>query len=252
MTKSTPNPAKKESRAALVTGGAVRVGRAICERLASDFSHIAIHFDRSADEAEELAAVLVSQGARAATFEVDLTLPGTSARLVERVAAWCGRLDLLVNNAAAFVADEGDLAALARMKVLNIDAPASLVTAAEPWLERTGGSIVNIADIAGFRAFAGYKAYSRTKRALLALTLKMAGELAPRGIRVNAVCPGAVLFPEWYTEERKAAVLRRIPMGVMGSPGDVADAVAYLASAGFVTGQAISVDGGRMLVMDSE
>jgi len=244
------DPIKKESRAALMTGGAVRVGRAICLRLARDFEAVAVHCAGSAMQGEALAKTLEGAGTRARCFQMDLTLPGAGAELVKAVHGWSSRLDLLVNTAATFVPDDGDLLDLARMKVLNANAPAALVEAAAPLLEGTGGSVVNIADVAGFKGFKGFRAYSATKRSLLELTWRKALELAGRKVRVNAVCPGAVLFPAWYTEATRAEVLAGIPMGEAGTPEDIAEAVAYRAGARFVTGQALAVDGGRMLVLD--
>lgn len=251
MEQSNAKRTKRESRAALVTGGGVRVGRAICHSLVADFSRVAIHCNRSEEPARSLAEELTSAGIQARVFPRDLTMPGSAARLEAEVSEWTGDLALLVNNAATFIPDDGELTDLARMKALNYDAAAALIKACLPALKRTRGGVVNIADVAGFKAFEGFKAYSSTKRALLDLTFRKALELAPSGVRVNAVCPGAVLFPEWYSDVTKKRVLDGIPMGVVGSPEDIAGAVAYLANAGFVTGQALCVDGGRMLVIDS-
>jgi pteridine reductase len=234
-------------RVALVTGGAVRVGRAVSLRLAADGFHVVVHHHGSIAAATSLVAEIAAGGGFATPLGMDLTQPGAPRRSVEEVIRDLGRIDLVVNSAALFVADGAPLGDLARMKVLNADVPAALIDAAAPHLAATGGSIVSIADVAGIVPFIGYKAYSATKKHVLSVTARKALELARQGVRVNAVCPGAVLFPERYSDDLKARVTAGIPLGRPGSPEDVADAVAYLAGARFVTGQILSVDGGRLL-----
>lgn len=232
---------------ALVTGGAVRVGRAICLALARDGFQVAIHYHSSQRAAEDLAAKIASLGTESAALSSDLTRPGAPARLVQEVVAGFDRLDLLVNNAALFFEDDASMTDLARMKVLNFDAAAALLDAAAPELARAKGSVISIADVAAYQELSRYKAYSRTKAALLDLTHRRALSLAPLGVRVNAVCPGTVMFPDSYGEERRRLIVDEIPLGRTGSAEDVAQAVVYLARAGFVTGQVITVDGGRIL-----
>lgn len=232
---------------AIVTGGAVRVGRAICLALARDGYRIAVHYNSSRDDAEHLGAELESIGPGHALLQRDLTRPGAGARMVEEAIAQLGRLDLLVNNAALFFDDEASINDLARMKVLNFDAVAALIDAVAPELVHNRGSVITIADVAAYQEMSRHKAYSRTKAALLELTHRKALALAPHGVRVNAVCPGTVLFPESYGDERRERIVERIPLGRAGTPEDVAGAVVYLAGAGFVTGQVIAVDGGRIL-----
>jgi len=114
-------------------------------------------------------------------------------------------------------------------------------------LADTRGCVVHISDVAGVIPFKRYKAYSRTKSALLDLAQRQALELCVRGVRVNVVCPGSVLFPERYTEALRRSIIAEIPLGRAGRAEDVAEAVAFLARATFVTGQCLAVDGGRLL-----
>jgi pteridine reductase len=232
---------------ALVTGGAVRVGRAICLALAGDGYRIAVHYNSSERQAEALAAELEPHGDGHELLKSDLTRPGAAARLVEGAISRYDRLDLLVNNAALFFDDQASIGDLARMKVLNFDAAAALIDAAAPELVRSRGSVISIADVAAYQELSKHKAYSRTKAALLDLTHRKALALAGLGVRVNAVCPGTVLFPDSYAEPQRQRIVGQIPLGRAGTPEDVAQAVVYLARAGFVTGQVIAVDGGRIL-----
>ncbi|MCP4674950.1 MAG: SDR family oxidoreductase [Deltaproteobacteria bacterium] len=235
-------------RVALVTGGAIRVGRAITHALAHAGYRVAVHYYHSQESAEQLAADLDKSGMRSALIQGDLTRPGSAARIVTRAAEIMGRLDLLVNNAAVLADDDSTTADLARMKLLNVDAPSACLAAAVPYLQSCAGCVVNIADTAGLAPFVQYKAYSRTQSALISMTESKALELAASGVRVNAICPGTVLPHEDYGPSRVARIVRDIPMGRIGRPEDVADAVVYLVGARFVTGQILCVDGGRVIV----
>lgn len=232
---------------ALVTGGAVRVGGAISRALARDGFAVAVHHNGSEREAARLVGGIVKDGGSAVGLRCDLVDPGSAADLVERTLGGLGRLDVLVNSAALMIADDQSLTELARMKILNVDAPATLVEAAEPHLIENRGAVVNIGDVAGVIGFERHKAYSRTKAALLSLTQRKALELADSGVRVNCVCPGTVLFAQDIDRSSRRRITEAIPMKRIGAAEDVAEAVVYLARAGFVTGQVIAVDGGRLL-----
>lgn len=234
---------------ALVTGGAVRVGRAIALGLGRAGFDVAFSYHRSAEAAEGVVAELEGLGRRAHAVAVDLTAPEAADVLVASARGALGPLDALVCSAASFVREplaavtaEGFDAQLA----LNLRAPTLLARAAAADLGRAGrGRIVNIADLSGERPFPGFLVHGASKAALINLTLGLAVELAP-AIGVNAVIPGPVAPPEGWSAEEIARVIDRTPMGRPGSPQDVAEAVVWLATCtSFVTGAVIHVDGGR-------
>lgn len=234
---------------ALVTGGAVRIGRAISLELAKNFT-VAVHYNTSSIPAENLISEIVQQNGQATAFQSDLTSPGSPKRLIQQVVSQLGHLDILVNNAAFFADDTADILTLAKMKLLNVDAPKHLIEEATPHLIKTQGAVVNISDIAGIRGYSRYKAYSKTKAALNKLTQITALQLAKQNVRINSVCPGTVLFAEEFSKDARQQVIANIPFRRSGTPTDVAELVSYLASATYVTGQIIAVDGGRLLNPD--
>jgi pteridine reductase len=180
----------------------------------------------------------------------DLASPEGPAALARAFRARFDRLDLLVCNAARFerrrLADLDAEAFDAQMD-LNARAPVLLARALLPLLRRSAGSIVNVADIGGgLVPWAGFTAYAASKAALVRATECLALELAPR-VRVNAVAPGTVLWPDDYSARERATLTRRIPLRRAGSPADVAQAIRYLADAPYVTGVVLPVDGGRRI-----
>ncbi len=230
---------------ALVTGGAIRIGRGIATALAQSGYDLAIHFCHSEHPAESLALQLDQGEGRALAIRADLTQPTAPGRLIDRVIEGFGRLDALINNAAILVKDDSPVVELARMKLLNVDAPKACLKAAIPHLKHHSGCVVNIADVAGLAPFSRHKAYSRTKAALLELTREKAIELAPDTIRVNAICPGTILPPTSYTPEMTQHLVKQIPLGRLGREEELADAVLFLVRASYITGQTLCVDGGR-------
>lgn len=239
---------------ALVTGGAVRVGRAIVTRLAEAGYRVWLHYHRSEAAAAELAAAL---GERCAgTIQADLAAEPARAALAARVldsrGPAGGRLDLLVNSAASF--ERGEFTArsdddLRRVLEVNLVAPLSLVRSLAPALVAARGAVVNILDVAGLQPWRGYLDHCTAKAGLLMATKALAVELAP-AVRVNGVAPGTVAWPEEdprFAEgsEIRARIVRAIPLRRIGTPEDVAEAVLFLARSAFVSGQVIAVDGGR-------
>ena len=186
----------------------------------------------------------------AAALRADLALPDGPAALAAEFRRRFDRLDLLVNSAAAFDAltlEETDAAAFDSQMDLNARAPLLLTRALAPLLRRTRGAVVNVADVGGgLVPWRGYAAYAASKAALVRLTECLALELAP-AVRVNAVAPGTVLWPEPYPTALRRTLVRRIPLARTGAPEDVAAAVRFLAEAPFVTGAVLPVDGGRHL-----
>jgi pteridine reductase len=223
---------------ALVTGAGVRVGRAIALDLLRHGWTVAAHFRSHRPPRGTVA------------LEADLAAEGGPEGLARAFRGRFSRLDLLVNSAAAF--EERALAAIdaaafdAQMD-LNARAPLLLSRALAPLLRRSRGSIVNLADVGGgLVAWSRHAAYAASKAALVRITQCLALELAP-AVRVNAVAPGTVLWPESVPAARRRELTRRIPLRRTGQPSDVAEAVRYLAGAPFVTGAVLPVDGGRSL-----
>lgn len=233
-------------RFALVTGGGVRVGRAISEGLAEHGLHVAVHYNSSAGAAEETASAIVDRGRRAITVPGDLTDAAECEQLVARVLEEFGALDVVVNSAASFIQTrigETDASVWDDVFALNVRAPFFISQAAATRM-RDGGCIINIADLAGIQAWPSYLAHGASKAALINLTRSLARALGPK-IRVNAIAPGAVLLPEGFSERATEKLISETPLGRVGTPSDVVDAVCYLIDAEFVTGAVLVVDGGR-------
>ena len=238
-----------DGRRALVTGAGVRVGRAIALACAQAGADVAVHFRGSRAAAEETARQIEALGHCAPLVEGDQSREGGPEQIAELAAAALGGLDLLVLSAATFErvpARELDRARFEAMLQTNLTGPFLLARAALPHLEQTpGAAIVTLLDLCGTRqVWPGYAHYTAAKAGLAALTQHLAVEWAPK-IRVNGVAPGYVMHPANTSDEEHARLVGRIPLAREGSPGDVASAVVYLASAPFVTGQILAVDGGR-------
>jgi pteridine reductase len=246
----------KNAPVVLVTGAARRVGAEIARALHAAGACVAIHYRRSAAEADRLAAELNAArpdegGESAAIFAADLLDIDALPRLVEAAVAHFGRLDALVNNASSFYATKVgavDTAAWDDLMGSNLRAPLFLSQAAAPHLDRSGGCIVNITDIHAERPLKGYPVYCAAKAGLLGLTRALALELGPR-VRVNAVAPGPIEWPQGtqdFPPADRAAIIEHTLLKRVGSPADIAQAVKYLVfDAPYVTGQVINVDGGR-------
>lgn len=237
---------------ALVTGAARRIGAELARALHAAGANVVIHCYRSRAEAEALAAKL--EAARADSAEVvgaDLRDPADCARTVAAARERWGRLDIVVNNASNFYPTPLNALEPDQFDDLigsNLRAPAFVAQAAAPALKESGGVIVNLADIYGERPLDGYSVYCAAKAGLIMLTRALARELAP-DVRVNAIAPGSILWPEMAGRDDPAtrqAVIEATPLGRQGKPTDIAAALLYLVrDAPFVTGQVLPVDGGR-------
>ena len=237
---------------ALITGAAKRVGARIARRLHGAGYDLALHHRRSADEMSRLAAELENvRPGSALVLQAELADQDAPERLVAATLVRFGRLDALVNNASAFRPTPVGRATPSDWDALfasNARAPFFLAQAAAPALRAAGGAIVNLADIYGERPLKQHTIYCMAKAALIMMTQSLARELGPE-VRVNAVAPGAVLWPEeGKAEHEKAAMLAATALARAGDPDDVAEAVRWLLQdARYTTGQVIRVDGGRSL-----
>lgn len=247
---SSPN--SLDNHVALITGAARRIGAAIARTLHAQGADVAIHYRKSGDPANAVAAELnAARADSAATFAADLNDLASLNKLVDEVHAWRSRLDILVNNASSFyptpvgeiTEDQWD-----DLVGTNLKAPLFLSQAALPALREARGVIINIVDVHSQRPLRNHPVYGPAKAGLAMLTRSLAKDLAPE-VRVNGVSPGAILWPEnGMSGATKDAILEQIPMGRPGTPEDIANAVLFLAKdADYVTGQIIAIDGGRSI-----
>ena len=239
---------------ALVTGAARRIGATIATALHHRGCRVLVHYHGSADEANELADSLNAARADSArAVHADLSETRSLERLVATVKQTTSSLDILVNNASRFYptpVGQTTTASWDGLMDTNLRGPFLLTQALLSELRTAGGSVINILDIHADRPMPNHAVYSASKAGLAMLTRSLALELAPE-VRVNGVAPGAILWPERSADgEERERILRRIPMGRIGEPGDIASAVNWLAlDAPYVTGQVIAVDGGRSVTL---
>ena len=237
---------------ALVTGSARRIGAAIARALHAAGYDLALHYRSSSDDVDALAAELErARPGSTVRLQADLAEFDRLPELVAQTVGRFGRLDALVNNASGFFPTPVGEATPAQWDALfatNARAPLFLAQAAAPHLARNGGAIVNLTDLYGERPLAGHSIYCMAKAALLMATRSLALELGPQ-VRVNAVSPGAILWPEDGGDDAaRQAMLQRTPLARTGTPEEVAEAVRWLLQdATYCTGQVIHLDGGRRL-----
>ena len=241
-------------KAILVTGGARRVGAAIARRLHGAGASVLIHYrDSEADAVKLIGELNAARPKSAAKVKAELLAPIAPRAIIGAALDSFGRLDVLVNNASTFFpVAVGQIEASHWEELIgsNLRAPLFISQEAAPELARHSGAIVNIVDIHADRPLKGYPVYSIAKSGLAALTRSLAVELAPK-VRVNGVAPGAIAWPEdgqFETAER-TRIVETTPLGRVGSPEDIAQAVHFLACAPYVTGQILAVDGGRSIYL---
>jgi pteridine reductase len=239
---------------ALITGGARRVGAAICRRLHAGGVNLMVHYRSSADEARALQAELNDARAESvALVQADLLQMAALPEMVAETVRRFGRLDILINNASSFYPSPiGEIAEREWDDLIgtNLKTPLFLSQAAAPHLRRNHGCIVNIVDIHADRPMRNYVVYSAAKGGLLALTRSLACELGPE-VRVNGVSPGIIMWPEderWADELARQRLIQTTLLKRVGDPEDIARTVGFLVfDAPYITGQVIPVDGGRSL-----
>jgi NAD(P)-dependent dehydrogenase (short-subunit alcohol dehydrogenase family) len=234
----------KKRPCALVTGGAVRVGRAIALALAGAGMDVAIGYHRSAVDARRTLRALEAAGARGVAVRADLADPAAARRLVGEAARALGGLDVLVNNAAVFFRTPFASTTRAQYdQLLDLNLRGAFFCAqAAARVMTNGGHIVNIADVGAVKRWPGYIPYTMSKAALVALTGSLAATLSSQRVAVNCVAPGAVLRPRGMSQARWQTVTR----GRVGRLDDVTAAVVFFATCPFpVTGQVLYVDGGE-------
>jgi pteridine reductase len=243
-----------EQRVALVTGGARRVGAAICRMLHASGLNLMVHYRSSADEARALQAELNAlRPESVALVQADLLNAAYLPSIVNETVNQFGQLDVLINNASSFFptpVGEIDERAWDDLIGTNLRTPLFLSQAAAPHLRRTHGCIVNIVDIHADRPLRHHVVYSVAKGGLVALTRSLAVELGPE-VRVNGVSPGAIVWPEddrWSDELARQRIVNTTMLKRVGDPEDIARTCRFLVfDAPYVTGQIIAVDGGRSI-----
>ena len=244
------------SKVALVTGGAKRVGAAICRQLHARGASLMLHHRASVREARELQHELnAGRADSVALIQADLLNGASLPDLVKTTIGRFGRLDILINNASSFFPTAiGVITEKAWDDLIgtNLKAPLFLSQAAAAELRRNHGCIVNIIDIHAEFPMKNYVVYTVAKGGLLTLTRSLARELGP-DVRVNGVAPGTIVWPdgeEWGDELSRQRIVNQTALKRIGEPADIAKAVDYLvAAAPYVTGQVIAVDGGRSIAL---
>ena len=236
----------------LITGAAKRIGKEIALTYSDLGWNIIIHYNSSKDDAEDLAQKINSKNPDTAKIiQANLDIDADVERLVQETKDMFDSIDILVNNASTFYPtpiDEISNEHWMKLVGSNLKGPLFLISGLKDKLKESNGSIINITDTNLSKGVANYSIYSAAKAGLESITKGLARELAPE-ITVNAIAPGAMLEPPdvVWTDEQKEKVISNIPLKRMGSEKDIANAVKFVASSKYMTGQTIKVDGGRSL-----
>jgi pteridine reductase len=238
-------------RTALVTGGALRIGRVIALRLARAGANVAIHYNHSARAAQQTVTELESLGVRALAVPCELAKVRQIEEMITNVISHFGSLDLLVNNAAIYEKTPLDKVSQEDWdRHIDINLRGSFFCAKSAglhMLKQKRGKIINFADWAGIRPYADYIPYCISKAGIIAMTRGLAKSLAP-DVQVNCIAPGPILLPSDFTPEETQKVIDATPLKRIGSPDDIAATVAFLVEGSdFITGAMINVDGGRLI-----
>lgn len=244
-------PKNENNPVALITGSAHRIGACIARHLHQQDYRVIIHYHSSAETAQKLVDELNQRRAgSAAALKANLSEPEEITRLAEMAVKCFGQLNLLVNNASRFFPTPMGDVTVAQWENLvntNLRAPFFLAQALQHELAASRGCIINITDVYGHRPLEHHPVYSMTKAGLIMLTKSLSKEMGPE-VRVNGVSPGAIIWPDSdLSDKRKSEILDRTSLERIGGPDDIAETVAFLAKADYVTGQVIAVDGGRLV-----
>jgi len=232
---------------ALVTGGGIRVGRAIALELAGAGHDVAIHYRHNDKAARAVAEEAAALGVDSFVVGADLQEVAGCTAVVDRIKERWDTLSVLVNNASIFAPAPFAELALAdweRMQAINLRAPFLLSQGLLPLLQAARGTVVHMCDIGADRPVSGYTHYSVSKAGLVMLVKAMAVELAP-AVRTVGISPGQVAWPDDYDEDKRRRLSQRIPMGAAGAPRDVATLIRFLVTeATYLNGVVVPVDGG--------
>ncbi len=250
-----------QGKNALVTGGSGGLGRAISEMLAAAGAQVAVHYRKGQEEAEAVVQSIEKAGGKARAFAADVSDPQAVERLLQEVESAFGGLDILVNNAGmdgphALVGDD-DPQSWEKVIAVDLQGPYYCARAAIPRMEKQkAGVILNVTSVHEFIPWEGYSAYTSAKAGLSMFTKTLAQETADKGIRVVALAPGAIKTPinqsVWDDPESLKDLDKKISMGRLGKPEEIAHVVAFLVSdlASYVTGTTLAVDGGMLIYPD--
>ena len=243
------------NRVALVTGSGSGIGAAIARELAAGGAKVAVHYRGNAEGARAVMAQITEAGGICHIFQADVSVAEQAAALVKQVQSELGGLDILVNNAGTtrdgllmtIKEDDWDVVIDTNLRsVYTVTKAAMRGLVRQKW-----GRIINITSVVGLSGQAGQSNYAASKAGIIGFTKSLAREVASRNITVNAVAPGFVptALTDILTEDQKSAILSNTPIGRMGTPEEIAWAVAFLAAerSGFITGHVLSVDGGLVM-----
>jgi NAD(P)-dependent dehydrogenase (short-subunit alcohol dehydrogenase family) len=235
---------------ALITGGAHRLGRHITLALARAGANVVVHYNASAGAAEDTVRLARESGVDAFAVQADASDPPQVERMLESISARFGRLDLFVANAGVFrrtpmaKVRESDWDDMIRLSFDTFRIPARRI--GDRMREQGAGAIVALADVAGIRPWANYAPYCIAKSCVIAYAEALATRLAP-AVRINCIAPGPILFPPSYELDAQRREVSRTLLKRQGDPGEISEAVLYLARSDYVTGTVLPVDGGRLL-----
>jgi 3-oxoacyl-[acyl-carrier protein] reductase len=244
-----------QGKVALVTGSGSGIGAAIAKELAAGGAKVGVHYRGNADGAQAVAEAIRAAGGECAIYQADVAVIEQAAALVKKVQAELGGLDILVNNAGTtrdtllltMKEEEWDTVIDTNLKSVFAMSKAAL----KGMIRQRSGRIINVTSVVALSGQAGQANYAASKAGIIGFTKSLAREVASRNITVNAVAPGFIptQLTGVLTEEQKSAILSNTPLGRMGTPEEVAWAVAFLASAraGFITGHVLTVDGGLVM-----